>query len=84
MAKFHAFTMSLKNSVFFLFDNSWTIGNNTVECVITYKLLGIIISNDLKWNEHTDYISKKATKRLYYLRILKKWVLIERGQSKFI
>lgn len=67
-----------------MFDNSWTIGNNTVECAITYKLLGIIISNDLKWNEHTDYISKKATKRLYYLRILKKWVLIERGQSKFI
>ena len=53
-------------------DNSWTIGNNTVECVTTYKLLGIIISNDLKWNEHIDYISKKATKRLYYLRILKK------------
>ena len=25
-------------------------GNNTVECVATYKLFGIIISNDLKWN----------------------------------
>ena len=24
--------------------------NNTVECVTTYKLLGIIISNDWKWN----------------------------------
>ena len=24
--------------------------NNTVECVTTYKLFGIIISNDLKWN----------------------------------
>ena len=46
--------------------------NNTVECVTTYKLLGIIISNDLKWNEHIDYISKKASKRLYSLRILKK------------
>ena len=48
------------------------LGNNTVECVTTYKLLGIIISNDLKWNEHIDYISKKASKRLYSLRILKK------------
>ena len=46
------------------------LGNNTVECVTTYKLLGIIISNDLKWNEHIDYISKKASKRLYSLRIL--------------
>ena len=26
------------------------LGNNTVECVTTYKLFGIIISNDLKWN----------------------------------
>ena len=48
------------------------LGNNTVECVTTYKLLGIIISNDLKWNEHIDYILKKASKRLYSLRILKK------------
>ena len=48
------------------------LGNNTVECVTTYKLLGIIISNDLKWHEHIDYISKKASKRLYSLRILKK------------
>ena len=47
-------------------------GNNTVECVTTYKLLGIIISNDLKWNEHIDCISKKASKRLYSRRILKK------------
>ena len=46
------------------------LGNNTVECVTTYKLLGIIISNDLKWNEHIDYVSKKAVKRLYSLRIL--------------
>ena len=48
------------------------LGNNTAECVTTYKLLSIIICNDLKWNEHIDYISKKASKRLYSLRILKK------------
>ena len=35
------------------------LGNNTVKCVTTYKLFGIIISNDLKWNEHIDCISKK-------------------------
>lgn len=44
----------------------------------TYKLLGIIISNDLKWNEHIDYISKKAFKHLYSLRILKR-VGVNRG-----
>ena len=35
------------------------LGNNTVERVTTYKLLSIIISNDLKWGEHIDYIPKK-------------------------
>ena len=48
------------------------LGNNTVECVTASKLLGIIINNDLKWKEHIDYISKKASKRLYSLRIFKK------------
>ena len=34
------------------------------------KLLGVIISSDLKWNLHTDYVTKKAKKRLWYLRRL--------------
>ena len=59
------------------------LGNNTVERVTTYKLLDIIISNDLKWSEHIDYISKKASKCLYSLRILKKLMLIEIKSSKF-
>ena len=48
------------------------LSNNTVERVTTYKLLGIIISNDLKWSEHINRISKKASKRLNCLRILEK------------
>ena len=46
------------------------LGNNTVERVTTYKLLGIMTSNDLKWSKHIDYISKKGAKRLYSQRIL--------------
>ena len=61
---------------FMLNDNFNTtpivLGNNTVERVTSYKLLGIIISNDLKWGEHIDYISKKASKRLNSLTIYKK------------
>ena len=39
------------------------------------KLLGVIISNDLSWNEHCDSIHKKATKRLFVLRTLKRVAL---------
>ena len=38
-----------------------------IDRVSSYKLLGVIISNDLSWNEH-----KKATKRLFVLRTLKR------------
>ena len=40
--------------------------------VSSYKLLGVIISNDLSWNEYCDSIHKKATKRLFVLRTLKR------------
>lgn len=40
------------------------LDNNTVERVTTFKLLGIIISKDLKWSEHIDYISKGVLKQL--------------------
>ena len=40
------------------------LDTNTVERVTTYKLLGIIISKDLKWSEHIDYISKRFLKQL--------------------
>ena len=34
--------------------------------------MGVIITNDLSWNEHCDSIHKKATKRLFVLRTLKR------------
>ena len=36
------------------------------------KLLGLIISEDLKWVLHVDFICKKAAKRLHALRLLKR------------
>ena len=36
------------------------------------KLLGVTISNDLKWNEHVDYVIKKVNKRIYFLIQLKR------------
>ena len=36
-----------------------------IDLVTSAKILGINISNDLKWNCHIDFIIKKAKKRLY-------------------
>ena len=45
--------------------------NNTVDVVSQFKILGVIISSDLTWNSHIDYICSKESKRLYSIRILK-------------
>ena len=38
---------------------------------MTYKLLGVYVSNDLKWNHHVEVIVQKGNRRLYSLRVLK-------------
>ena len=47
-----------------------SVGNQEVERVGSYKLLGVIISDDLKWKAHVEYVIAKAAKRLYALRLL--------------
>ena len=37
-----------------------TISNTNIEVVPSAKLLGVMISNDLKWNVHVEMIGKKA------------------------
>ncbi len=54
-----------------VFDALSSSGLN-IEIVQTFKLLGVIMSSDLTWNAHIDYICTKASKRLYALRILKR------------
>ena len=53
-------------------SRSIVIGCNTVEWVNTYKRFVVIISDDLRWVHHNEYISKKASKHLYSLRILER------------
>ena len=43
-----------------------------LEVVTEMKLLGVIITEDLKWHENTSYTSKKALSRLWVIRRLKK------------
>lgn len=47
------------------------VGYKEVERVGTYKLLGVIISDNLKWNARVEYAIAKAAKRLFALRLLK-------------
>ena len=47
-------------------------GGVVVERVKSFKLLGVHISEDLTWGVHCDYAIKKANRRLYALRTLKK------------
>ena len=49
-----------------------TINNANIEVVSSAKLLGVMISNDLKWNVHVEMICKKVAARLYFLRQLKR------------
>ena len=51
------------------------VNNQPVDIVKHVKLLGVTISNDLKWNLHVDVICTKASKRLYALRLLKRSAL---------
>ena len=49
----------------------------------TIKLLGLNISNNLKWNHHIEEIVKKASTRLYFLRQLKRSKVAEKELLTF-
>ena len=55
-SKDHKFTTDLK------------IDEDTLEIVDQAKLLGVIITNDLKWDKNTEYLIKKANSRMELLR----------------
>ena len=44
------------------------LNNENLEVVKQAKLLGVIISDDLKWDQNTESLVKKAHKRLELLR----------------
>ena len=49
-----------------------TINNKPIEVVTSVELLGLTISNNLKWNAHIENVIKKGSSRLYQLRQLKR------------
>ena len=55
-----------------------TINNEEVEIVDDFKFLGTTISKDLKWEKNAKLAAKKANKRLFFLRQLKKFRVQQR------
>ena len=43
-----------------------------IERVHFFKLLGVYVDDSISWNSHIEYITAKAAKRLYFLKILKR------------
>ena len=47
------------------------------------KILGIIIQDDLRWGEQVDHMAKKASKKIWMLRRMKKLGLDEQSICNF-
>ena len=59
------------------------IEGKEVELVTSTKLQGLTIASDLSWNDHVTEITKKASKRLYFLTQLKKAGLPKQDPALF-
>ena len=46
--------------------------NKLIERVTSFKLLGVTVTNNLSWETHVDTVCTKASKRLHFLRLLKR------------
>ena len=49
-----------------------TTGTDTINRVTSFKLLGVYIDSTMSWTIHVDNMVKKATRRLYFLKQLKR------------
>ena len=48
------------------------LGNVMIKRVQHAKLLGVVVSRDLRWQEHVDYVCCRGSQHLYFLRMLKR------------
>ena len=55
------------------FTTNLQIDEETIEVGDQAKLLGVIITNDLKWDKNTKYLVKRANSRMELLRKVAKF-----------
>ena len=50
------------------FTTRLTLNNKNIELVKEMKLLGVIVTNDLKWHKNTKHVVKKSWARIQLLK----------------
>ena len=70
--------LECNNTLFNLYRNIRRNSKYVIFCLnvtihfLTYtEILGVTVRNDLKWNDHVDNITAKASQRIYLLKQLK-------------
>ena len=48
------------------------IDDQQLELIRSHKVLGLVIQNNLRWNNHIESFVTKASKRLHILRVLRR------------
>ena len=48
------------------------LNNKPIDRVRSFKLLSVVINDSLTWDDHVAAICSKASKRLYFLKLLKR------------
>ena len=56
---------------------------NAFEIVKSVKILGVTVRNDLKWNDHVDNITAKASRQIYLFKQLKRAGLDRKSLIQF-
>ena len=54
------------------FSPTLQLGDNEIERVSVYKLLGLYMNDNLTWDDHVTSICAKSAKRLHFLKLLKR------------
>jgi len=54
------------------FVSDLCVNDNSTERVHVFKLLGVLLDDNLKWNNHVDAVCARASSRLHFLKILKR------------
>jgi len=48
------------------------LANSSIDRIHSYKLLGLLVSDTLKWNDHVSSICSRAATRLHFLKLMKR------------